>query len=91
MFYTKHEEKPGIAIFLDFRKAFDTVEWDYLKATLQRFNFAPDILTWFNVVYNNACSGVLHNGPRQTFFFWKEVFGVKNLSVSNGPITRFTP
>jgi len=24
MFYTKQQEKPGIAIFLDFRKAFDT-------------------------------------------------------------------
>ena len=39
MFYTKQEEKPGIAIFIDFRKAFDTVEWDYLKAMLQMFNF----------------------------------------------------
>ena len=54
MFHTKQEEKPGIAIFLDFWKAFDTV--DYLKAALQRFNFRPDILTWFDVIYNNASS-----------------------------------
>ena len=44
MSYTKQEEKPGIAIFLDFRKAFDTIEWNYLKAALQTFNFGPDIL-----------------------------------------------
>ena len=68
MFYTKQEEKPGIAIFLDFRKAFDTVEWDYLKAALQRFNFGPDILTWFDVIYNNASSCVLHNGHASDFF-----------------------
>ena len=36
MFHTKQEEKPGIAIFLDFWKAFDTVEWDYLEAALER-------------------------------------------------------
>ena len=68
MFFTKQEEKPGIAIFLDFRKAFDTVEWDYLKAALQRFNFGPDILTWFDVIYNSASSCVLHNGHASDFF-----------------------
>ena len=68
MFYTKQEEKPGITISLDFRKAFDTVEWDYLKAALQRFNSGPDILTWFGVIYNNASSCVLHNGHASDFF-----------------------
>ena len=73
MFHTKQEEKPGIAIFLDFRKAFDTFEWDYLKAALQRFNFGPDILTLFDVIYNNSSSCVLHNGHASDFFLWKEV------------------
>ena len=68
MFHTKQEEKPGIAIFLDFRKAFDTVEWGYLKAALHRFNFGPDILNWFDVIYNNASSCVLHNGHASEFF-----------------------
>ena len=52
MFHTKQRETPGIAIFLVFRKAFDTVEWDYLKAALQMFYCGPDILTWFDVIYN---------------------------------------
>ena len=68
MFHTNQEEKPSIAIFLDFRKAFDTVEWGYLKAALQRFNFGPDILNWFDVIYNNASSCVLHNGHASEFF-----------------------
>ena len=32
MSHNKQEEKPGIAIFLDFRKALDTIEWNYLRA-----------------------------------------------------------
>ena len=62
MSHTKQEEKPGIAIFLDFRKAFDTIEWNYLRAALQTSNFGPDILNWFQVIYNQASSCVLHHG-----------------------------
>jgi len=69
MSHTKQEEKTGIAIFLDFRKAFDTIEWNNLRAALQTFNFGPDILNWFQVIYNQASSSVLHNGHASDFFF----------------------
>ena len=35
---------------------------------LQRFNFGPDILTWFDVIYNNTSSCVLHNRHASDFF-----------------------
>ena len=44
----------GIAIFLDFRKGFDSIEWEYLKATLKGFNFGPNLLNWIDVLYNEA-------------------------------------
>ena len=72
MFHTKQEEKLGIAIFLDLRKAFDTIERNYLRAALQTFNFGHDILNWFQVIYNQASSCVqlcvLHNGHAPDFF-----------------------
>ena len=37
-------EKTGIAIFLDFWKAFDTIEWNHINAALKLFNFGPDLL-----------------------------------------------
>ena len=50
MFFTAYTKTPGIAIFLDFRKAFDIIEWPYLKAALQMFYFRPDILNWFQII-----------------------------------------
>ena len=72
MFHTKQEEKLGIAIFLDLRKAFDTIEWNYLRAALQTFDFGPDILNWFQVIYNQASSCVLHNGRASDFFLLEQ-------------------
>ena len=67
MFHTKEEENPVLPYF-DFRKAFDTIEWNYLRAALHTFNFGPDILNWFQVIYNQASSCVLHNGHASDFF-----------------------
>ena len=68
MFFTEYTKTPGIAIFLDFRKAFDTIEWPYLKAALQMFNFGHDILNWFQIIYSQVSSCVLHNGHASEFF-----------------------
>ena len=68
MFFTEHTKKPGIAIFLDFRKAFDTIEWNYLSTALQLLNFGHDMLNWFQVIYHQVSSCVLHNGHASDFF-----------------------
>ena len=36
---TKLQDIPGILLLLDFRKASDTVEWDFIQQTLNLFNF----------------------------------------------------
>ena len=41
--YTDKTNQKGIAIFLDFKKAFDSIEWNYLVETLQLFNFSHNI------------------------------------------------
>ena len=51
MFYTEKENLPGIAVFLDFRKAFDTIEWHYLEKALTHFNFGPNFLQWFKILH----------------------------------------
>ena len=68
MFYTDKENLPGIAVFLDFRKAFDTIEWHYLKRALSLSNFGPNSLHWFQILHTDISSCVLNNGHASTFF-----------------------
>ena len=67
MFYTKNVNIPVIAIFIDFRKAYDTIEWNYLEKSLHLFNFEPDILQWLKILHNNVLSCVLNNGHASLF------------------------
>ena len=73
MHYTDNLNQNGIAIFLDFKKAFDSIEWNYLLETLHLFNFGTDIQHWIKMFYNNVTSCVLNNnnnnnGHASTFF-----------------------
>ena len=39
--YTAENNIPGLLLFLDFEKAFDTVEWPFLQNTFRHYNFGP--------------------------------------------------
>jgi len=67
---TNTEEKniPGIVLFIEFKKAFDTVEWDFVNSCLKVFNFRPDIQTWVKILYNNVSSCIVNNGFASEFF-----------------------
>ena len=66
--YTEKTNQKGIAIFLDFKKAFDSIEWNYLLDKSQLFNFGHNIQNWIKIVYNNVTSCVLNNDHASTFF-----------------------
>ena len=62
MEYTKDNDKPGILFFIDFEKAFDSLEWDFLNKCLELFNFGPEFIRWVNIFYKNIQSCVINNG-----------------------------
>ena len=47
--FEEAENIPGLLLFLDFEKAFDTVEWVLIKKTFQQFNFGPSMIKWINI------------------------------------------
>ena len=59
---------PGLLLFLDFEKAFDTVEWSFIQKTLQHYNFGPSAMNWIRLFYHNTESCILNNGWSSAFF-----------------------
>ena len=55
-------------LFLDFEKAFDSLEWDFLFKVLNTMNFGPSFLNWIKTFYTNISSCVVNNGYSSKFF-----------------------
>ena len=47
--YAAAKNLPGLLLFLDFEKAFDTVERSFLQKTLQHYNFGPSAMNWIQL------------------------------------------
>ena len=55
-------------MFIDFEKAFDTIEWSSLQNALKRFNFGPVIRDWVSTLYSDVESAVINGGYTTNFF-----------------------
>ena len=62
MGYTKEKELSGILVAIDFEKAFDTLNINFLIRTLHKFNFGPSFIQWIRTLYKNISSWVVNNG-----------------------------
>ena len=62
MNFALKENIPGLMIILDFHKAFDSVEWNYLVTFLEAFRLGLDIIRWVKTLYKNIQSCVINNG-----------------------------
>ena len=60
--YCEKKNIPGLLLFVDFEKAFDTLEWNFLQKTISHFNFGPSLLRWVKLFYTDIESCILNNG-----------------------------
>ena len=56
--HTESLKLSGILLFIDFEKAFDSIEWDFLYQSLEAFNFGPTLIRWIKTI--SSC--VINNG-----------------------------
>ena len=68
MDFTLKENIPGLMIFIDFHKAFDSAELNYLVSCLEAFRFGPDFIRWVKTLYKNIQSCVINNGLTTEYF-----------------------
>jgi hypothetical protein len=68
MGYTRLMNKKGILAFLDFEKAFDTINWEVIYDALKLFNLGPDFIKWVKIIYCKSEACVTNNGFSSPFF-----------------------
>ncbi|KAL2247967.1 UNVERIFIED_CONTAM: Transposon TX1 uncharacterized protein [Sesamum indicum] len=66
--YNQTRLPPRCALKVDIRKAYDTVEWDFLVATLQLFGFPPTFIRWIEECISTTSFLVGLNGNPHGFF-----------------------
>ena len=60
--YCDNYENDGVLLFLDFEKAFDSVEWNFLFKTLTEFNFGNNFIEWMKILYTSPMFQLKNNG-----------------------------
>ena len=58
-----------LLLFIDFEKAFDSIELSFIEKTLKYYNFGNSLITWIKLFYTDICSCVQNNGWSSDPFF----------------------
>ena len=44
--YATEKNIPGLLLFIDFQKAFDSLAWTFILSTLRSFGFGTSLINW---------------------------------------------
>ena len=59
--YSEKFNIDACVIFLDFSKAFDTIEWEFMYESLKKFGFGSSFIHWTKTLYSNIKGCVKNN------------------------------
>ena len=45
---------PGMVLFCDWKQAYDTVSWDFMKQALNKYGFGPMMRRWVDILYDRG-------------------------------------
>ena len=53
MLWITHKNIPGILLFIDFEKTFDSIDWEFMVKCLDVFGFGPSLKGWITFFKNH--------------------------------------
>ena len=68
LYYSDLDKKSGILFAADFAAAFDSVDYNFIFAVLQKINFSSSFIKWVKLLHQNLESCVLNNGMLTGYF-----------------------
>ncbi len=83
LFFTEKSGKQGIILYVDQSKAFDRVEWKWMRLVLQKFNFGQKFISWINTLYKKAKSAIFTNG------FVSKMFSLSHSVRQGTPLSTY--
>lgn len=57
--FSRDINSPCAVLFLDSKKAFDGLEWDYLWSVLDKFRFSPNYINMIKALYSNPSAMII--------------------------------
>jgi exonuclease III len=67
-FFADNKKLPGIILCIDFEKAFDSINWNFMQGCLNKFGFGTNFINYVKTMYTNIESCVLNNGSSGKYF-----------------------
>ena len=68
MNFTEYKKAKGYFLFIDFEKAFDSIEWNFIFKSLETFNFGNELIKWIKLFYNDVYSCIINSGKTTPYF-----------------------
>ena len=72
MFFYSQNQTNGFLVAVDFEKAFDSVDHEFLFHVLELFGFGCSFCSWVKVLYTNITSCVMNGGDSTGYFDIKQ-------------------
>ena len=60
--YCNENKIKGLIVLIDFEKAFDSIDWEFISKTLKIFNFGTNMINWIKSIQLNSYSYIVQNG-----------------------------
>jgi len=68
MHHLSNVKQKGLIMLINFEKAFDRLEWEYIERVLDQYKFGSQFKRWCRVLYADSQSCVINGGHFSPFF-----------------------